>query len=343
MCMAAQNLAPYALAVVMFMLPLLAYAQLSPAALNTFFIEITPEYPEPNTTITARAVGNGLELARSTIAWTVNGDPVASGVGHTAITTSTGKIGSRTSVEALAVGPDRSSSRATAVVHPTEVDLVWSANSYTPPFFRGRALPSAGTTIAIEAITRFHRENGTPIDSDELVYTWKVNSRVLGNVSGRGKRTATIPAPPLFGTNIVSATIESLDGVYTGKASVRIPSSEPVLELYHDHPLFGVLYNTTIGTNSLFQDVEATFAVIPYYTDTAQSDRDLTYSWFVNGNAVPESTDDASRITIRTSGSAGIALIELALGHASNWLQNASRTWNITFEEAPRGGLFNEE
>lgn len=325
-----------------FFFPLVLHAQIDLGA-TPFSIETDPAFPEPETTVTLRLVGNPLELTQSTVSWTKDGVPVASGPGLTKTSVRVGKNGSGSLIRVLVINLNGESQSTSVTLHPTEVDLVWSANSYTPPFFRGRALPSPGTTVAAEALPRFRNTNGTLLDPSVLIYTWRTDNSVLADVSGKGKRSVLIPAPPMFGSYTLSVTIETTDGIYRGQSSTRVRSAEPHLVLYRDHPLFGILTHTALDTSALVRDSEATFAAIPYYADAFEGTRSLSYEWFVNGSLVPGDPEDPERITIRTEEGSGIALIELALTHAQNWLQDARGKWNVTFDANTHGTIFNAE
>jgi len=323
------------------MIPLAAHGQTLLSPVDPLSIEVDPAYPAPFEIVTLRVIGNVLELGESAISWSANGKRITSGTGVRSATVTLGASGTSVSVEVAAISPDGARAVGLVTIRPTEVDLHWSANSYVPPFFRGRALPSAGVTMRAEALTRFRRANGSTLESNELTYTWRRNNHVLISVSGRGKNIVEVPTPPLFGSHILSVTVTSSDDTYRGYASERISSYEPVLLLYHEHPLFGVLTNAAIQENAFFDDREATFTATPYYADTAREQNDYIFNWGVNRSLVPGS--EQNQITIRTEGAQVVAQIELIFSHAVNWLQNARNTWNITFEPTTQSGFFGNE
>lgn len=332
----------YALIAALCIMPLIAAAQELFPIINTLSIETEPRYPRPHETAILRAVGNDIELSRGVISWIANGEHIASGIGLKETSLKLDALGTAVTVEVIVVAPDGSRSAASAVIRPTEVDLVWSAGTYTPEFFDGRALPSAGSTMRAEAIARFRRANGSLFSTDDLEYTWYRNNRVLGSISGRGKNIVHIEAPALFGTDVISVTVASLDGAWSGSAAERVASREPILLLYLVHPLFGILTNAALPAYATAGDREATFAAVPYYADTSRKESNWAFRWTVNDNVIAAS-DDENRLIIRTENETGVARVNLLFSHIENWLQSAQGTWNITFEPAARSGFFGRE
>jgi hypothetical protein len=170
------------------------------------------------------------------------------------------------------------------------------------------------------------------------VFTWKRNDEVIGSVSGLGKSSVVISSPPLYENDTITVDATSLDGTLSGEASVLVPSTQPVLALYEDHPLFGITYYAALGDQTLLSDSEMRFAVIPYFADAkGPNDPLLQYAWQVNGITVPADASNPSEITIDAAKSDGLALIGLALTHATNFFLSASNSWNVTFSSAAAG------
>jgi len=228
---------------------------------------------------------------------------------------------------------------------PSPVDLLYDADSYVPPFYRGRALPSAGTTLRLQAIARF----GVP--DKEIIYTWRRNGAVESAVSGAGRSSIALPAPTLFGADVLSVDAQAADGSAYGSASITISSVDPQALLYQDHPLFGIeYYNALIDQNSI-PDLEMTFAAVPYFAQASDpNDPRLAYAWSVNGAPVA-ATSSGSEITINAGNSSGLAAISLILTSPSNFFLRGQGSWDVLFSRrgigtpsapgsASSGGIF---
>ena len=63
--------------------------------------------------------------------------------------------------------------------------------SYVPPFYEGRSLPSTGAMVRVTALPQIS-DNGVPLDPTSLSFVWFLNDTVLTSVSGTGKQSANI-------------------------------------------------------------------------------------------------------------------------------------------------------
>jgi len=298
-------------------------------------ISSSPEYPTPNSLVRLSLQSVFLDLPGSTVTWYANDSVIAEGLGLTEATVTTGSLGTETRIRAEVTG-ESASATATGVLRPTEVDLLWEADSYVPPFYRGRALPSPGSSVRLFVVPRFQRPGADSLLSpDELIYTWKKNSRIVQAVSGRGKHTVSVESPALFGTDTVSVEVRTSDGMLRGFASVRISSVEPVLSLYENHPVFGILYHRALTNGSVLPETEAIFTAVPYFAPTRTPDSStLIYAWRINNTPIGNDPKHPSSITINAEDSSGLAQIVLALTHATNFFIDTSGSWNITLAGA---------
>jgi len=326
-------------------LPAVASAQAS-TQLNPFFgadltLELSPLYPRPGETVRVTARSTLVDLSGATLEWLENGKRIAGGVGATFVDAKAGALGTETTVTATVFEDGIEVRRESARIHPTELGLLWESNSYVPPFFRGRALPSAGTMLSLEAITRFRRSDGSFVPDSDITFTWRRNGYVVQNVSGRGASGATLESPSLFGVDTITVEARTSDGLFESAASVRIPSVEPRLVLYEKHPLFGVMYHSAIPPRSFRPEIETSFTAVPYFAEAlADNDGRLVYEWKVNGNLIANDPARPNSITINARGSSGLALIELALSHATNLFLNSFGSWTVTLDSGEGAGLF---
>lgn len=63
--------------------------------------------------------------------------------------------------------------------------LSWASDSYIPPFYAGKALPSTDSFIKITAMPTF----SLPMDINTLKFNWFSDGRLIGSASGEGKST----------------------------------------------------------------------------------------------------------------------------------------------------------
>lgn len=308
-----------------------ANAQLSVAG-NRIFLSTTPERPAPGDVVRISADSPLLDLASSDIKWYVNDILFNEGLGLQEIAISAGALGSETSVVATAGGADGTVASGEAFIRPVEVDLLWESDSFVPPFYRGRALPSAETSLRLHAIARFNPIESVQVPERDIIYTWKLNDTVVPAASGRGKSFAVLPSPTLFGTDSIEVIASTLDGAKEGYGRATISSVEPMLELYEKHPLFGVMYNSSLSDATAIPDTEMTFSAVPYFAEADSADDPrLNYSWAVNGNDVATDEQKRSEITVNADKSDGLAQIALSITHAVNLYMQSSGKWGVSF------------
>lgn len=315
-----------------------ASAQLTiPGAESAVVISITPANPRPGETVTLRALSSLYDLSNSDIVWRVDGAIVAEGAGEVETKITVGKIGTAINVQVSIFSEDVAASGSARIV-PARIDLLWEADSYVPVFYKGRALPSVGTSIKVLAIPHLLRADGTSIPSNQITYTWRKNGTVLGSLSGRGKSSITTAAPFLFDSDTISVEAMAADKSVSATEFVRINTVEPRLRLYQNHPLFGRLQHQALLATTFIPEDEMTFEAIPYFANVKSlRDKSLSYDWEVNRTPVVIDPDAPQSITINANSSTGVALIELGVQHNSNLLFNAQGSWEVNFRGAGVG------
>lgn len=304
-----------------------ASAQLDlPALDDALSITIAPAYPRPGESVTLTLTSPLHDLDSSTITWRAGGVVIAEGLGEKTARITAGTLGQSTTVRADIAGGgglERS-------VVPSAVDILWESDSYTPPFYAGKALPSTGSRVRLAAFAYLPRSGGGFYDAKDLVYTWRLDGGTLKNLSGRGKSSTSLAAPTLFGNYVVSVEVSTADGAVSGRGSVSIRSLEPVIRLYRDHPLRGIEYKNALAATTFVDESEATFVATPYFAPTTNPNA-LTYAWRVNGRALATDTDAPSKITLSSDAPGTRGIIDLALTHRSNILMSAEGSWSVTF------------
>jgi hypothetical protein len=298
---------------------------------DAFALSTTPRHPVAGERVTVRAESLPASIEAGELRWYINGVENTAARGKLETSFTAVSIGSETQVRAVLWEDGFEVSAAEIIIRPTQLDLLWESDSYTPLLYRGRALPSAGTNLRMEAIPYFKRTDGTSIAADDIIFTWRRNGYVIGAVSGRGSSRVVLESPPLFGTDIISVEARTADNSYSGETSAQISAIEPVLALYEYHPLFGTLGQRALGAQSSFGEVEVSLIAIPYFVQAnTPLSPDLEYAWRVDGNPIPNNETRPNKITVNAEGSTGVALIQLALSHATNLFLNASGSWGIT-------------
>lgn len=295
---------------------------------NAVIIHATPATPSAGETVHFTVEGPVYDLPKDVITWTINGKSAGSGTGLTKIDANVNAKGDPITVTVNVMDSLWGAASNALTLIPLQLDILYDAPTYVPPFYRGRALPSAGGIVRLQAIARFI-QNGKLISNSSIRYTWSRNGTVLGNISGLGKSDVNIDTSTLYGANTISVKAVAGDESLSANASVTIADSSPVLALYEDHPLFGVTYFNGLSSN-ISAGSEMTVAAIPYFATVASlNDPSLEYDWLLNNVAVTSSSTKRNEITIDADHDT--ARVHLEVTSTRNFFMSAASDWKFSF------------
>lgn len=207
----------------------------------------------------------------------------------------------------------------------TGVDMVWETDSYTPPFYKGKALPPGDADVRIIATP--DSSFGNPATA---LYTWRVNGTVLGSLSGIGKSSLFVAGSPFITDRIVTVDVESADGTRQGLGVVQIPVVRPIVRVYEDQPLSGVRFENTLAYLHGQTEADIILVAYPYFFSTQNRKQNLEYSWLVGGQTVGE--EGAGGAIIARSDIAGTSTVSVSVRNFKNILQRASASVKIVVE-----------
>src|SRR3989344_3819496 len=149
-------------------------------------VSIVPPIPEPleNVNITLSSYANNLDIVL--ISWFVDGKSAASGTGRKSFSLKAPAAGGETLVLVKIDFPE-GEIELRFPVRPSNTLLLWQAiDSYVPPFYRGKALPSPDSRIKVVAMPEIKIGSGIANASD-MAYSWKLDYTNDQAGSGYGK------------------------------------------------------------------------------------------------------------------------------------------------------------
>lgn len=314
------------------------------AETSDFSVEATPESPKSFETITFRLKSFTVDLNRAVISWTVNGKTAESGIGKTSFNFQTGKAGTSYALDisvkdsGLGVLTKRLSFRV------GEVDLLWEAtNSYVPPFYKGKAMPSSQSSVKFVAVPNLF-SGSKKLSPDELVYRWKRNDkyRELNDQSGYGKKSVLINGDLIKSGESVEVEASSLNNGSAGQGSALFSYENPLIIFYEDRPAEGISYNRAIGEEFSLPNKESTILAVPYFFSAkTRESAAISYSWKVGDKSVNGTDGNRGFITLREEGgSRGSENVSLSINHVSKVLQEAVAGFTVNFGEGSGGANF---
>jgi hypothetical protein len=323
----------FGISVFLFSISLFANAQFSGVGEVVSF-DITPSNPKANQIVTVEIESFSIDLDRaSRITWLVDGEIMAQKAGLKTVQFRTGKLGSRSDVEVVIQSAESGTVRQSVTIRPTEVNLLWEASSYTPPFYLGKALPASDADITVVAMAEFITSNGNKLSADDLIFTWEKDGKVLGSLSGRGKDTLRVVGPKISRISRIDVEVSSTGGTLQGKGTTFISAVSPKIVFYENNTVFGVRYEEAIDDRFTLLSEEVKITAHPYFfSSNTRVVPSSSYQWRVDGSLVESAPDDNSSIVLRQVGDGeGSATVSLSIESANKILQFAKSSFSMFF------------
>lgn len=294
-----------------------------------FTVEIFPESPGPNERVSAEIVSYSFDVNRSSISWIIDGTAKLSGRGEKKFSFSTGNSGSKTTLKVSIVTEKGVPMEKTFTFRPAGLDILWETDTYTPPFYKGKALLSQESTIKITAFPEFIY-NGEKISPSDLVYDWEINSKKRTDMSGYGKRTISYKLSSFSREEDIKVTVSSYSKIIIAEKRIKIETIPPKIIFYQENPLEGAQYNKALEKETDLYGGEISVRAESYFFSNSNLSQ-LSYQWKMNGNSI-ETEGRKNIIDFRTGeGIIGSALVDLVVQNPINILQSASSNFRINF------------
>ncbi len=291
-------------------------------------VYVSPAHPGPRQQVAVTLESFATDLDRASISWSLNDTAAKQGVGQKSFTFTTGAPGTASRVAVNIITTAGEVWQKTITIYPASVDLVWEAQSYTPPFYRGKALYPYQGTVRIVAMPDIVAAGGTEFDPNNLVYNWQIDGNPAQSASGYGKNVFVFQGGIPLKSNTISVNVSSLDQKYSAEGQTTITPVAPVVFLYDEDPLLGTLFNKALPGIITLQNQEVDLTAIPYFSGNLKRDS-LTYAWQMNNQDV---AGGQSTLAFRQqNGAAGNASVAVQISNPSSIFQTASGSITLSF------------
>jgi hypothetical protein len=271
------------------------------------------------------------DLNSAEIFWYKDGKLELSGKGELRYSFSTGAIGKETNIEIRVVLQGGQSFSRQIKINPASVDLVWEANSYTPPFYKGKALHSRQGLLKIVAMPNFVR-NGTTINPKTLIYEWSNGLTAYQSQSGYGKNILLINGSMLGQDDRIELLVRDPATNMVTNGFLTISPVDPELVFYEKNPFYGYIFEKSLGNNTSMKEEELEVWTAPYNLSN-ENPKSLVYEWRLNGSVAPELYNSRSAVFRRPEEVSGNSNISLKIENLNRILQYVENTLMIKFEE----------
>jgi hypothetical protein len=304
-------------------------------------IQIVPQFPSAYETVDLSVNSFAIDLNRSRVEWYVDNELQKSGIDETDFQFQIGPSGSVARVKVVVIPVSGSRISRSTVVRPANVDIVWEAHSYTPPFYKGKALAPSRGFVIFSAIPELVTEKGVTLSPENIIYTWRESGITLGNASGYGKQSIVLEGEAVsLQPMSISVTATSFDGALEAHKSVQVRISDPEIVFYEKHPLEGILYEHALSDTATLEGEEITLRAEPYFFSLDDmAEEQLEYVWRVNDKTVLPVGQKVNEITLRREGGeTGTANVSLYIenNNLDKILQEAATTLLINLGVSTR-------
>ena len=281
--------------------PRSAEAQALPAPVS---IVASPPAPSPGEAVAVTAATPSFDRHTAYFTWVVDGRqrPDLSGTGKNSIELTAGNVGSSqrvaVSVSRKNGGTGVAGGEAVLTIRVADLTLTYTAETWTPVWYRGKALPVPDATIGIIAIPDFVVD-GRRIPPERLIYRWGLDDE-HNALSGIGEQVFRIRASDMPGTSHeVKVRVEDEDGKVRKEGVFYVVPHTPRLVIYNSSPLGGIEFRTAerfSGGRGLFD-----FVAEPFFFPVAGRN-DLAWEWQVDGRPFAANAGTPHIITVDTGG-----------------------------------------
>lgn len=313
------------------LVPSLTYGQsFAGQKLNSLSITTNPKLIKPNELVTISVESYSVNLDAADIAWSLDGESMKRERGQKTFSFTSKGIGSPTRVTIEVIPLSGTTFKEEIVLRPTNVDLVWEAHTYTPPFYKGRARFSAQAPVTIAALPQINSATGS--DRNNLVYHWYRNQSPAPYQSGYGVSSIQLEGNFWGRKEDVRVKVSTLDDSISTENTVSLSPETPQLLVYENSPLLGTLYNRAVIQSFTLNTSEVSFLVAPFYfSDEELGSGATAFTWSMNGNEI-SNQGNGNVITFRAdSNLEGRSLVEVQANNQRASFQGAETNFHIEF------------
>lgn len=309
--------------------PSLSFAQVQNTDIN---LSISPAYPGPNQTVTAKLSSYVTNLDKSFIIWSINNEQRSSGIGKDTFSFTTGELGSTVVLNVTIETIGGQNVTKTLNIESTVVDILYEAvDSYVPPFYRGKALVSREGSFKVIALPNV-TSNGEKLNPNNLSYAWKKDGKGQPTASGWGKNYFIFKNTYLDLANQIEVTISDIYGNTNTKGTVVLKTTNPEILFYEKDLALGVKLQKALENGFNVTKEGSTITASPYFF----SGKDLNASDFIvkwSINSQPANTGaNKNELSVKgEEGKTGNAQINFSINNQKKLFQSIEKQINVAF------------
>ncbi len=255
-----------------------AYAQVTAVSLS-----VNPENAQTGDIVTVSATSYSEDLTRSVFTWTANGKVVKKGSGVTSI--SFRKI---PSLPLVTIGVSINLASGQTIQQSVDItnqnlDLLWEAvDAYTPPFYKGKAMPVTEGSVRFSPIMSRGGVFGSNGNKNNI-YTWSRSNDVVGTASGTGKDSFPIVMDYMLNKEQIGVRVEGISSNSIQETKVDLVPQNIQVLFYPNNNGF-INWNKPI-TDGYTLVKNTKIVAAPYYI-TPKTLKNVSFNWNRNTDTI---------------------------------------------------------
>ena len=288
-------------------------------------IVLDPQYPNPEDRVTASIDDYSMNNTGAVITWYFDGLSAPAVKNMRTITFTAPAVGTTMTIVARLTFPGGRIVESKRLITPLYLDLIIEPQTYTPAFYQGRALPSKGSLVYINALLL--TKDG-PVDSSGYSYTWTLNNKSVYGGARSGNSWAAITVPH-GNTSVVTIAVQDTNGTTVARKLFPLPSIPVEVRFYELNTLLGLSTRAILGSIVLAGN-STSIKAVPYYLDTRAVNGSLYTQWSVDNTIIQTENNDPFEINLNR-GISGNAVVSFKLRNLSELLQSDQQSFNVKF------------
>lgn len=294
-------------------------------------VQFSPRNPKPGETVRVTAESFLSDLNKATITWSVNGKAVERGIGKTSFSFQVGASGATTRLGILIVTNQGEEVYKEYGFNPIGLTLLWEADTYTPPFYKGKPLVAYQSRVRAIAVPDAAYTKDA-VDASSLSYVWRQDGDAVSDASGYGKNSYTFTAPRPYEKAKISVSATPLTGGAQSEFLLDLPLANPFILFYEEDPLLGVRYERPLAKTFTLTQKDVSVRAEPFFFSNERNNDAaplFSYTWELNGKQV---ANLGRTITLKNEkGESGEASLSLGMAGIRKTFQAASQSLRIKF------------
>jgi len=300
---------------------------------DDIIVETIPRIPGPNEQVRLNLNSFSFNLNNYYIAWFEDGERKSADFGNREFTFRTGNTGDITNITAVVEFQDQVF-RKELRFSPAQIDTLWEVtDAYTPPFYRGKTLPTKQSEIKITAIPETLLIE--PTDAPNLIYYWDRNYTRQQAGSGFGRQSFTFEADPLDINEKITVTSNDRreNSFATNTIDILTDTYEPKILFYAFNENDRLLTQRALNTNNIINSDTVKLSFHPLHMSSIEKNFvDLFVNWSLNNE--PQAPQDfalQNELFVTSGGQTGAIDVNVELEGIEKLLQKTSGNFELVF------------